>query len=355
MLLVGICAPIMGTLSDIRKTRQKFLVYFTLLSIVFTLGMGFSSNVFLSLVFFAAANFGCQGAVVFYNALMVDVAPRRRMGFVSGLGRMFGYSGAILALYLTKPVVLKAGYQPAFFVTAVSFLIFALPCMIFVKEKSSGKEKDTVPFLNKERIAQILKTMKSTLFDTYRYSALTDFLKAAFFGLCVVNVIILFMSIYATKVFGLKEPEIIDLIAFSTIFAIAGSIFSGFISDIVGHKRSLVGIFFLWALCILGAGFLKPPFHWLIGALVGMSLGATWVVSRALVINIVPQGKIGEVFGLFNLVGYLSGIIGPLFWGAMLILFSPLGILKYRIAFFSLILFIAVGIIFLLRMRTADK
>ena len=352
MLLVGICAPIMGAISDIKETKRRFLVYFTLLSIVFTMGMGFSDSVFLSLVFFAVANFGCQGAVVFYNALMVEVAPRERMGFVSGLGRMFGYSGAILALYLTKPVVLKAGYKAAFFITAVSFLIFALPCMIFVKENPSGKETVPISFLNLKRLSEVFRRMKLTFLDTDRHSELKDFLKAAFFGLCVVNVIILFMSIYASEVFGLKEPEIINLIGFSTIFAIAGSIFSGFISDIVGYKKSLVGIFFLWGLCILGAGFLGPPFHWLIGALVGISLGATWVVSRALVVKIIPQEKIGEVFGLFNLVGYISGIIGPLFWGAMLILFSPLGILKYRIAFLSLILFIAVGIIFLLRMRT---
>lgn len=344
MLLVAICAPLLGTISDITGRRRLFLIIFTLLSVIFTAALGIAGNVFLALLFFVVANFGCQGAIIFYNALLVNVAPKGKIGFVSGLGRMFGYCGAILALYVTKPVVLKMGYQPAFLVTAILFLIFALPCMIFVREDrkeaapgSTGRESRLLVFGGLKRI--------------YKARGFKHFLHASFFLLCAVSAVMLFMAVYAGKVFNLAEGQIIDLIVFSTLFAIIGSITSGFISDIVGYRRSLVGVFVLWIVCIAGGGVLKAPFLWLIGAGIGLSLGSTWVVLRALVIKLAPEENIGEAFGVFNLVGYLAGIVGPLFWGLILLYLSRFGEWGYRSALLSLILFIMVGFVFLLKMR----
>jgi UMF1 family MFS transporter len=325
-------------------------VFFTLLSIVFTVLLGFNSNIFLVLIFFAIANLGCQEAIIFYNALMTRVASPRRIGLVSGIGRMCGYSGAILALYLTKPVIIKMGYQPTFIFTGVLFLIFALPCLVFVKEDGSKRKTGRLPS-GKEVLFQVIGRLKETLFSEGEHRRIKNLLAASFFLLCAVNTVILFMSVYAGKVFGLGESETIDLIAFSTVFAILGSFVSGFISDIVGYARALLGVFLLWALCILGGTLLSPPFHWLIGALAGASLGSTWVIFRAMVIKIVPEEKIGETFGLFNMVTYFSGIVGPLFWGLMLLFLSPMGEWGYRLTFMSMTLFIGVGAFFLARIR----
>jgi UMF1 family MFS transporter len=317
------------------------------------MALGFSTNIFLALIFFAIANFGCQEAIIFYNALMVKVAPRGKIGFVSGLGRMFGYSGAILALYLTKPIILKMGYQATFLFTGILFLIFSLPCMIFIKEdiKKDEPEKETgqSSSLDKEGLLQVFRKLKVTIFEDARFRELKGLLKASFFVLCAVNTIIIFMAVYASKVFGLNESQIINLIAFSTIFAIGGSIVSGFVSDFIGYRRSLLGVFFLWGICILTGSLLGPPFHWLIGALAGTSLGSTWVIMRALVIKLVPRERMGEAFGLFNLVSYFSGVVGPLFWGLTLLYFSRFGEWGYRASFLGLILFVALGVSFLLK------
>ncbi|MFQ5952395.1 MAG: MFS transporter [Candidatus Omnitrophota bacterium] len=354
MFLVAVCAPFLGIVSDMRGRRRVFLIFFTLLSIVFTMSLGVSTNVFLALIFFAIANFGCQEAIIFYNALMVKVAPRGRIGFVSGLGRMFGYSGAILALYLTKPVILNMGYQATFIFTGILFLIFSLPCMIFVKEGPS-KERAAMPrFLDKERLLEVFRRLRETVFLSEELKGLRDFLKASFFMLCVVNTIILFMAVYAARVFGLNESQLINLIAFSTFFAIAGSILSGVVSDYIGCRRALLGVFFLWGICVLAGSFLRSPYHWFVGALAGTSLGSTWVVFRALVIKLVPEEKIGEAFGIFNLISYLSGVIGPILWGTLLLYFSRLGEKGYRLAFLSLMLLIVIGVVFLLRIKKEE-
>ncbi|HAH19642.1 MAG: hypothetical protein A2Y00_01515 [Omnitrophica WOR_2 bacterium GWF2_43_52] len=353
-LVVAIITPVLGSVSDILNKRMPFLIFFTLLSVIFTMMLGTTGNIVIELVFFAIANCGCQAAVVFYNALLVDVAPKEKIGLVSGFGRMLAYSGALVALYLVKPIVLKSGYQATFFPTGMWFLIFALPSMLFLKDKAKKENRGLFSLLKKDRAAGIVKDLKTGLRATYKLPGFSDFLKASFYGLCVANVIIIFMSAYATNVFKLNETQIINVVGFSTFFAIAGSLISGYICDRVGSVRMLMAIFFLWEVFILLGALVKKPSMYLgIGALAGISLGATWTVARALAVELTPEEKMGNVFGLFNLAGYLSAVMGALFWGAMLFCFSRFGVLSYRISLFSLSIFLVLGFVYLLRLVKA--
>lgn len=341
MFLVAIIAPILGTIADIEKNHKRFLIYLTILSVIFTFLLGVFDNIVLILIIFIIANFGCQSAVVFYNALLGKIAPRNRLGFVSGLGRMFSYIGAILALYLVKPFVSKAGYQATFIPTALLFLFFSLPAMIFIKEKPVEKSAS----ISIKKIPEIFKRLRLTLKECCNNQGMRNFLIATFFALCAVNAIILFMSVYAAKVFGItQEADIIKLISVSTIFAILGSFVSGFLSDILGYRKSMIAVFVLWLLSFILAGLLKPPFHWLVGSLAGFSLGAIWVVSRALVIKLIPEEKLGEVFGIFNFVVYFSAIIGPVWWGCILLLTSKMDEASYRLAVLSLVFFMVIAL-----------
>jgi UMF1 family MFS transporter len=352
MFLIAVSAPILGAISDARNRRMPYLIRLTLLSVVFTMALGLSENIFVALLFFAIANFGCQTAVIFYNALIVDIAPAGKIGLVSGVGRMLGYSGALLALYLIKPIVLRGGYRATFLPTGILFLLFSLPCMIFIKDKISTEKArfDVSSRSKRQKTFEVFGLLKGLIFSSDRFFTLANFMKSAFFGLCAVSVVILFMSVYATRVFKLNEPQIINLVAFSTIFAIAGSIISGYISDRIGPKISLIATFILWAISItLGAFAADSSFYWLVGALVGITLGATWVLWRAMAVRLVSEERIGEMFGLFNLVGYLSSMAGALFWGLVTLLLSSMGESGMRLALFSLNLFIALGLIFLLR------
>ena len=353
---IAISGPVLGAISDTLNRRRPFLIYLTLLSVIFTIILGASDNIFVALLFFIVANFGCQTATVFYNALMVNIAPKDKIGLVSGIGKMLSYSGAILALYFIKPVVLKSGYRATFLPTGILFLIFSLPCLIFIKDQGEKRQINLISFLKKDKIREIFTGLKASIFGPHTIPGLSNFLKASLFGFCVVNTVILFMSIYATKAFKLNEIQITNLIAFSTFFAMVGSFISGYISDRLGSKATLIATFILWIISLsLGAIVKNANLFWLVGSLVGLSLGATWVVTRALVMQLVPAEKTGEVFGLFNFVGYISSIIGSLFWGLILLFFAPLGETGYRLALLSLNLFLAIGLIFVLRLPKANN
>ena len=352
MFLVACLAPFLGAISDLIHRHRFFLVSFTLLSIIFTISLGLTESVILGLIFFAIANFGCQSAIIFYNALLVNIAPPDKIGLVSGIGKMMGYCGAALGLYIIRPLVLESGYRAAFVPSGLLFFLFALPCMLFIRDKKINQTLNISSFLKRERIMLFLKRFFRETLDLLKFADLSNFLKATFFCLCVVNIIILFMSVYITRVIGLSESQLINLILFSTFFAIVGSLLSGYISDRIGYKRSLKIVFLLWGICLLSGALASDMlFYWFIGPLVGIALGSTWVVSRAFIIQIVPSQKIGQVFGLFSLIGYLSTTIGALFWGGLIWFLSPLGELGYRLALLSLLLFLLPGFVYLCRIE----
>jgi len=83
-------------------------------------------------------------------------------------------------------------------------------------------------------------------------------------------------------------------------------------------------------------------FFWVIGPMTGVAFSAVRVSGRALAVEIFPEEKIGEIFGL---LGFLSNLafIGLLIWGALVYVFSPLGLVKYRIALFALVAILLLG------------
>ncbi len=157
------------------------------------------------------------------------------------------------------------------------------------------------------------------------------------------------MSVYAHQVGGFSDAMIRVLLILSTLFAVAGSLAFGWLTERMGAKRTLVMVLYLWMAClVVGSASFSPMMFWTIGPLVGIALGGTWVTARALVLDLSPPEKVGEIYGLYNMGGKFGFILGPLVWGALVFLCEGLGTFKYRIALFSLLFFILGGL-YLLR------
>lgn len=345
MLIAALTAPILGTLSDHVGKRKPFLITFTSISCIFTAIISMMNHLWAGLICFALANFGYQIADVFYNSLLPQVSKEGHTGRVSGYGVSLGYVGTIAGLLLVTPFVLKYGYRAAFIPTGFFFFLFALPCFLFVKERFKNR---VVSFEKIGILKQTFTKLRHTLTHIKNYPALFTFLIAAFIALNAVNTVMVFMSVYIKKIVHFSDPALISFYIVSSTFAIIGSFVVGFITDKIGPKKTLSGVLLLWCvIMILAMVSFHQSMFWIIGPLAGISLGSTWTSARALVVQLSPQDMIGEVFGFYGLVGKSASIIGPLIWGLTVWAFGGLGLIKYRIAIFILLLFLGLGLMIL--------
>lgn len=344
MILSAISAPIIGMLSDRLKRRMVFLITFTLISVIFTAFIGITNRLFLGLLFFVVANFGYQLAAAVYNALLPRITGKNSIGRVSGYGKAFGYSGAIVGLFLVRPFVERGGRTAAFIPSAILFLLFSLPCFIFVKDEGYAVAFGRIRI----DIKEFLKMIKETTVKIKKHADLVIFLFASFILLNAINTIMVFMSVYANKVIRFSDAEINTFLIISTAVAILGCFTSGFVTDKAGSKRTLSAIIGLWCVTLTLASLsISKSIFWIVGPLAGIALGSTWVVSRALIIDLAPEDMVAGVFGLFGLVGCISAITGSLIWGFVIWSLGFMGLMKYRIAVMILLLFSLAGLILL--------
>ncbi|MBD3380231.1 MAG: MFS transporter [Candidatus Omnitrophica bacterium] len=338
MVIVALMAPFSGRIFDLTGLRDRMFTVFVVAASLLTVSLGMISRVFPALAVFAAANLFLQLAIVIYNALLRSVAPPGRMGMISGLGKMFGFAGAIGVLYLMEPVAAGYGYNALFAASGVLLFVFSLPCMVFVRTDRTGNEKE----LSVELISSTARSMLTSFRQMRLISGVTDLLKASFLLFCSMNALMLFMAVYLSKVFGLREGGIINAIALATFAAILGSLVFGILSDRIGYKKGLYIASVMLITAFLAAGIAYSRAQVLVlAAVFGAAYGAVLSVSRPLAVSLVPEERTGELFGLIALVGYTAALAGPLFWGVSVLAFSPAGTARYRIvvALLSVFLF----------------
>lgn len=337
----------LGTLSDIIGKKKIFLLFFTISCAVFTAALSLANRVITALAVFALANCAFQVATVFYNTFLPSVSRKERMGELSGFGVALGYVGAMFGIAATRPFVLRWGYNAAFLPTAALFLIFSVPCLFFVKEQEQSDRSVSWPGLMsvKERIKKTFSPVKGS-------PQLVRFLIAAFIFCNAVNTVIIFMAVFIKQVFELTDSQLISLFVVLQVFAVMGSFAAGILSDRVGPKKTLLGALSCWLVALFSASIITNEILlWVIGPVAAVALGSTWAASRVMAIKLCPPDKLGEVLGLFGVVGKFSAVIGPLVWGLTIFSLDFMGAAKYRVAVFIQAIFIIAGGLVLLKTR----
>lgn len=363
MLLVAVTLPILGEISDRFQRKMPLLIVYTLSCILFTALIGISGQfiankqtmVFVAIVAFILANYSYQGGLVFYNALLPVVATERSMGRVSGYGVAIGYLGSIVGLILvlpfvegqlfglTIPYISKGGSVASFIPTSIFFLIFALPTFFYVKDP----QPIHAPIRQALDIKGSFNKIWEGLSNTRQYPGVTRFLVSKFFYEEAIETIIIFMAVYAQKVMHFSKAGTTKFFILVIPSAIIGSALFGILTDHFGPKKTLTIVLCGWITCLLLVIItLKLWIFWLIGALVGVFMGATWTSARPLLISLVPKEMLGEFFGLYSFSGKIAAIVGPLVWAATVSLFAGYGdIIKYKAAILSLTSLILIGLI----------
>lgn len=188
MLITAFLSPILGAISDYSAGKKKFLLFFTILCIVFTSLLYFvqTGNIFWGLIFFIFANIGFEAGLTFYDAFLPELTEPKNFGRVSGYGFAMGYFGSLCILFITLPFIQNEMLRETFPIAALFYLIFSLPLFLFLKEEKKPKVKG----INFVKLG--LGRVYNTLTHLKDYKNLATFILAYFFFIEGVNTIIYF-------------------------------------------------------------------------------------------------------------------------------------------------------------------
>ncbi len=344
VLVNAIVSPILGAMSDRVGRRKPFLAFFTVVCIAGTAVIGLV-DIRLGLVAFAVANFAYQAALIYYDALLPDVARPLARGRLSGIGVGLGYCGTLLVgglLLLGVTIDTNDQSTPATFVLVAGlFLVFAGPLFLFVREQA----RSGTPFSAIDAVSS-WSQLGTTIRNAAATPGLLRFIIARFFYSDPVNTAIAVMSAFAVHAVGFTEGQALQVLLILTVVAVIASFGWGILSDRWGPRRTLFAVLATWAvgLAIISLFLSTVPFL-VAGALLGAGLGGVGVVDRLMLLRLSPPERIGEMFGLYGLVGKFSAVVGPIVYGTIVaVLLDSLGTAAYQVAIASLFILLLVGI-----------
>jgi UMF1 family MFS transporter len=323
MGLIFIASPILGAMTDRARRRMPFLVVTTLICVAFTALLA-RGGFFFTALCFTVANVAYQAGLQFYDAMLPEVSHEGNRGKISGIGVGVGYLGSYIAVGLGMDAVFGSQDKPFLFtMIALFFLIFALPCFLFVKERGNPHPREVFSLaMVRESTSETLRTIRSGK----EYPGLVRFLVGRVFYTDPINTVISIMMLYTINVAehtgltheqGESTGKVVMMTAIS--FAVVGGFVWGWVVDRVGPKRTLNYVLFLWVgvfLLAAAIGMLGLPLAtlYVVACSAGVALGGVWAADRPYMLRLTPPSRIGEFYGLYGMVGRFSAITGPLIW-----------------------------------------
>ncbi|MHA1965870.1 MAG: MFS transporter, partial [Candidatus Thorarchaeota archaeon] len=251
MLIIAMTAPVLGAIADFGGTKKKFLIFYTSVCIALTAFMFFLPGltqteidlltpgvgpspfpVFLGLdvwvwawVIFIIANVGFQGALPFYNAWLPEISTEENIGRIGGYGYAAGYVGAMGTIVIALVVILSdLPYTLAFFLSAIFFLVFAIPSIKWLKNRPAkvfpGEEGQSLISLGYRRVRNTLKNIRN-------YKGLPLFLVAYFLFSDAITTVIYYAAIFGQAVYAFSTTMILIFFAVTQLTAIPGAFIFG--------------------------------------------------------------------------------------------------------------------------------
>jgi UMF1 family MFS transporter len=325
MGLIFVVSPLLGAMTDRARRRMPFLVWSTIVCCALTLAIG-RGPFAVSVVAFILANAAYQAGLQFYDALLPEVSHAGNRGRISGIGVGAGYLGSYVAVGAGF-FVANGDHATLFAVMAVAFLVFALPCFVFVKELGNPNPRPVFSLTAmRESTAETLRTVRSGR----EHPGLIRFLVGRVFYTDAINTVISYMGLYTVNVAiaaggtaasGRAQAQFVLLSAIT--FAVIGGFAWGRVTDRIGPKRTLNIVLWLWmatfALASAIGAFQLPVFAlYVVAAMAGVALGGIWSADRPYMLQLTPPERVGEFYGLYGMVGRFSAISGPLLWAAIM-------------------------------------
>jgi UMF1 family MFS transporter len=357
-LIVALTGPALGAIADCLGRRKPWLLFFTFLTAIATAALWLVKPsphyVLFGQVLYATAATVYGFALIFYDAMLRNIAPPGYIGRLSGWGWALGYAGGLASLILSLAVLVNADPPPfglmresydhiraTSILVALWYLIFSIPLFLFTPDRPS------TGLLIPAAVQLGMRGLVATLRQMLANPAIRRFLLAHLCFTNGLNTLFAFGGIYAAGTFALDLKEVLYFALALNVTAGLGAATFAWLDDLIGSKGTI--LIALCALSALGLALVlieSKVLFFTLGCLLGVFVGPAQAAGRALMARLAPSGMETEAFGLYELAGKATLFAGPLLFGLATDFFK-----SQRAGMSTILLFFLVGIVVLLPLR----
>ena len=385
MAVVAVSSPFLGGIADYAKTRKRMLFFFTLLCVAAVSSFSFLQKgmVIEGFALIVLANIGMESGIIFYNSFLPVISEPTHQGRVSAWGFGIGYAGSICSLIFALILVNQGMLNATWLMVALFFVIFSVPAFLFLPRDRNMKSPQRSPFKTGRRgvlslratpwergnhrlrfprfarndtglvlqrsrymfyaAVQGFKNTVQHLKEMWSQKDQRRFLLAYLIYEDGVNTVIVFSSIFAATTLGFKAEELIYMYLIVQVTALIGVFGMARSIDYWGPKKVVSLSLALWIAITIATYFVNGKIQFMvIASVAGLGLGTIQAATRAFYTQFIPPGKESEYFGVYNLVGKSSAIMGPILFGTLSTTFG-----SQRPAVLSVSLFFIIGYLIL--------
>ncbi len=348
-LVIMIFAPLLGAIADRGSARKKFLLFFALMGIVmcgalFFIGQG---DWALAVVIYILATVGFMGGNLFYDSLIVQVAPETRLDVVSALGYGLGYlgGGVIFALMVvmtlwpaTFGLVDKSeAVRVSFLCVALWWGIFSIPLWLFVKEP---EKTDNISIW--QCVSGGWQQLRHTLHEIRQLRVVMLFLFAYWLYIDGVDTIVRMAIDYGLSI-GFDSNSLIVALLITQFVGFPAAILFGRLGARYGAKTGIFIAIAVYVGITVWASLIEQEIEFYgLAIMIGLVQGGIQSLSRSLYARLIPPHKSAEFFGFYNMLGKFAAVAGPLMMGWVAVATD-----SHRLAVLSLLILFFAGAILL--------
>jgi len=347
MVVSVLLSPLLGAISDLSGYKKSFLAAFACVSIlsIFCLYFTGPGQEAWAVFLVSAGYIGYTVAMTFYNAFLPDIADGCSIEKLSGIGWGLGYIGGLAALVCMAVAVPNvAGGKSILLLAGAAYGIFALPCLIVLKDSPKG---------NAARAAAIGAGFSRLILTFRQIRSLKNifiFLIGYFFVSDAIATVIVFFSSYTVFTLHFTVKQNVFLLMVIQLSAAAGAAAAGVLADRMGIMRTILITIVIWILALLGIIALEGiRVFYTLSVCAGLVLGGTQATARSYMAIEAPEGKKAEFFGFMTFSTKIAAIFGPMLYGIISVRTG-----NTRIALFSLEALFILGLFFMLLVPRVD-
>jgi UMF1 family MFS transporter len=345
-VLSFLAMPIVGALADRSSSKRTWLLGYATVGAIAAACLFFvtGTNWQLGAVLMIIGNVALIASLTVFAAILIEIATPDERDRVSTHAWAFGYVGGLILLIISLAIVelhdtlglsSEMAVRICFLIAGIWWFGFSFVPYLGIKDRAVEAEQAAVSFTGS------FGQLRDTIRHVRDYPETLKFLIAFLFFNDGVQTVIAVAAVYGSQELGMSVTNVIIAVVVVQIMGIIGALVMTKQAERRGAYRVVLVALVLWTIVVV-VGFFIPTHSFsafvAMAAAIGLVVAGTQALSRSLFSQLIPRGREGEYFSLYQAAERGTSWLGTLVFG---LVHQFTG--SYRWALIALLIFFVIG------------